>query len=491
MKSVERSIFFSAIERYASLLVFFLATAVLSRLLTPKEFGTFAVVSAIATVIAASVQEFGGANYLIQKHELSRESIRTAFTITLGFSVLIGTVLFISAGALSRFFQQDSLESGIAVSALNFLLMPFGGTLSALYRRDMDFGRLAICNLAGNFGGAVVSIAFAIWHFSYMAPIWGGVASNVILTIMLLVCRRDCGVFRPSLLEYRDIVGFGLYSSGVMLINVFYSLSPQLFLARILDFGSVGLYSRATGITQVFDKLVLQVLNPVIMPAIVAQGKAGTNLKRVYLDSIELLSAVQWPFLAFIAIMARPIIVIWLGENWLDVVPLVRILCIATMALFAACLSYPVLVAVGSVRDALVSSLVSLPPSLLVVLCAAFFGVQAVAAATLLTFPFQAAVAIYFISCHLAIVPRDLVRSLVKSAIVTAVTALGAMGCVALFDMGVVTPLLSLISAFCLAVLAWWLGLALTAHPLLYHLHDAAAKFAAVAPRLMRWRPVI
>src|SRR6516164_5691296 len=121
MKSVERSIFFSAIERYASLLVFFLATAVLSRLLTPKEFGTFAVVSAIATVIAASVQEFGGANYLIQKHELSRESIRTAFTITLGFSVLIGTLLFIFAGPLSRFFQQDSLENGIAVSALNFL----------------------------------------------------------------------------------------------------------------------------------------------------------------------------------------------------------------------------------------------------------------------------------------------------------------------------------------------------------------------------------
>jgi O-antigen/teichoic acid export membrane protein len=491
MKSVERSIFFSAIERYASFLVFFLATAVLSRLLTPKEFGTFAVVSAILVVIVACFQEFGGANYLIQKHELSRESIRTAFTTTLGFSVLIGLVLFFSAGALSRLFKQDSLENGIAVSALNFLLMPFVGTLSALYRRDMDFGRLAICNLAGNLAGAVVSIAFAIWHFSYMAPIWGGVASNVMLTIMLLVWRRDFGVFRPSLLEYRDIIGFGLYSSGVSLINVFYNLSPQLFLARILDFASVGLYSRATSITQVFDRLVMQVLNPVIMPAIIAQSKAGANLKSVYLDSIELLSAVQWPFLVFVAIMARPIIVIWLGENWLDVVPLVRILCIATMALFAACLTYPVLVAVGRVRDALVSSLISLPPSLFVILCAAFFGVQAIAAAALLTLPFQAAVAIYFISCHLAIVPRDLVRSLVKSAIVTAGTAVGAMGCVALFEMGVVTPFLSLMSGFCLAVLAWWLGLALTAHPLLYRLHHAAGKFAEAAPRLMRWRPVI
>jgi O-antigen/teichoic acid export membrane protein len=491
MESVQRSIFFSAVERYASLVLFFVATAVLSRLLTPKEFGTFAVVNAVTMVIGASFQEFGGANYLIQKHELSRASIRTAFTVTLGFSVLIGAILFVSAGALSQFFEQDSLASGIAVSALNFLFGPFSGTVSALFRRDMNFGRLAICNLAANSMGAVVSIVFAIWNFSYMAPIWGGVASNVMLTVMLLVWRRDFGIFRLSLLESRDVIGFGLYASAVSVINVFYNLAPQLFLARILDFASVGLYSRATGMTQVFDRLVMQVLNPVIMPALVAQGKAGANLKGVYLESIQLLSVVQWPFLVFVAIMARPIILIWLGESWLDVVPLVRVLCIANMALFAACLSYPVFVAIGRVRDALISSLISLPPSLLIILCAAFFGVQAVAAAALLTLPFQAAVAIYFIGRHLAIVPRDLVGSLVKSAIVTAGTACSALGCAALFEIGMVTPFLSLMLAFSVAVLCWWLGLAFTAHPLLHRLYDAAGGLAAIAPRLLRWRPVV
>jgi O-antigen/teichoic acid export membrane protein len=274
-------------------------------------------------------------------------------------------------------------------------------------------------------------------------------------------------------------------------MNIFYNLSPQLFLARILDFASVGLYSRATSMTQVFDKLVLQALNPVIMPAIAAQSKAGANLKGVYLESIQLLSVVQWPFLAFLAIMARPIILIWLGENWLDVVPLVRVLCIANMALFAACLSYPVLVAVGRVRDAFVASLVSLPPSLLVTLCAAFFGVQAVAAAALLSLPFQAAVAIYFIGGHLGFKPKDLFRSLVKSAIVTVGTICGAAACAALFEMEIVTPFLTLTSACCVTVLCWWLGLVFTAHPLVPRLYQAARGLAAIAPGLLRWRPVV
>jgi hypothetical protein len=125
------------------------------------------------------------------------------------------------------------------------------------------------------------------------------------------------------------------------------------------------------------------------------------------------------------------------------------------------------------------------------ILCAAFFGVQAVAAAALLTLPFQAAVAIYFIGRHLGIVPGDLLRSLVKSAIVTAGTACSAAGCAALFEMGMVTPFLGLMSALCVAGLCWWVGLAFTAHPLLHHLHHAAGDLVAVAPRLLRWRPVV
>lgn len=490
MNSVQRSIFFSAVERYASLALFFIATAVLARLLTPKEFGTFAVVNALTLVIASSFQEFGGANYLIQKRQLAPVSVRTAFTITFGISALVAVILLTCAGAVSRFFGENSLTHGISVSALNFLFMPFTGTISALLRRDMEFGKLAVCNLAANSAGAAVSIALAMLGFSYMAPIWGAVAVNGMLTIILLAWYRNFGAFRPSLLEYRDVIGFGLYSSGISVINVFYNLAPQLFLARILDFTSVGLYNRAISITQTFDRLVVQVLNPVIMPAIVAKRRAGADLKRVYLEAIELLSAVQWPFLIFVAIMAHPLILIWLGRNWLEIIPLVRVLCIANLALFAACLSYPVFVAVGSVRDALVSSFISLPPSLFVILCASFFGVQAVAASALLTLPFQAAIAIYFIGRHLAIGFEDIARALLKSGVVTVATASGVTACAVLIDVGVVTPLVGLILAPCVAALCWWLALSLTSHPLLDRLYHAAGGFIIFAPRFLRWRPV-
>ncbi|CAI0342951.1 Membrane protein involved in the export of O-antigen and teichoic acid [Hyphomicrobiales bacterium] len=489
MTPVQRSILFSAVERYASVLLSFLATAILSRLLTPAEFGTYAVVSALTAVIAAAFQEFGGANYLIQKKDLSPDSIRTAFTVTFVICTLVGIALYSLAGPVAQYFGQDGLRAGIAVSALNFLIVPFSGTLAALFRRKMEFGILALCNLVVGAASSLVAIVLALLNFSYMAPIWGGVAGNVILVVMLLIWHRDMTAFRPSFADYRDVVGFGLYSSAVSVINVFYNFAPQLFLARILDFASVGLYSRAVNITQVFDRLIVQVLNPVVMPAIVARRAAGEDLRAVYLEALQSLSAVQWPAMIFVAIMARSIILIWLGQNWLDIVPLIRFLCIANLALFAACLSYPVLVAIGRVRDALVSSLISLPPSLLVILCASFYGVEAVAASALLTLPFQAAVALYFIGGHLDVGFRDLVRALRKSIVVTVLTAIGVAACAALIDAGIINAVLGLVSACFVAGACWLLGMAITSHPLLHQLQHAANGFAAVAWRLRPWRP--
>lgn len=477
MSSIHRSIFFSALERYGSLALLFASTAVLSRLLAPDEFGIYAVISAIVTVITSAFQEFGGANYLIQKESLSRQNIRTAFTITFCISIMIGATLFMGRDALVWFFKQNGLQAGIAVSTLSFALTPFSVTVSALFRRDMEFGKLAIYNLAANFASIAVSIALAVLHYSFMAPIWGTFAGNVVLTVLLIASCKDMRIFRPSLLEYPDVIKFGLYSGAISIINVFYNLAPQIFLARILDFAAVGLYSRAIGVTQAFDKLVGQVLSPVIMPAIFAQRKTGADLKRIYLDAISLLTAVHWPFLAFMAILAQPIILIWLGPTWLEIVPLVRMMCIAYLSLFAACLTYPILVAVGSVRDALVSSLISLPPSLLVIFAASFFGVKAVAASALLTLPFQAAVAIYFISRHLDIRSSDLVRATFKSGIVALCCSAAAAVCALMVEFGMLGPILGLGLACASTTICWFASMAMTEHPLFPRLQLAATGF--------------
>jgi len=483
MNVIHRSIFFSAIERYGSLLFFVVSTAFLSRLLTPEEFGIYAVINALTAVIAASFQEFGGANYLIQKPSLSEQNIRTAFTIILCMSVLLAVTLFALRDAIAWFFSQEGLRVGLTVSALNFFLSPFSLTLSALLRRDMAFGMLARCNLAGNFITAVISIALAVLHYSFMAPVLGTIVGNAAIVAMLVRYRRDLRIFRLSFAGYREVIHFGAYSSSVVVINVLYNLGPQLILGRTLGFAAVGLYNRATNVTQVFDRVVLQVISPVVMPAIFAHTRAGGDLRQVYLSAIELIAVVHWPFLIFLALVAEPVVWLWLGSTWIEIVPLIRVLCIASLSLFAASLTYPVLVAVGRVRDTFISSLISLPPSLLVIFVASFFGLQVVAVSALLTLPFQAVVAMYFVSRRLAISPMDLIRATIKSGIVTGCSTAGILGGVVISELAGAGPVSELVLPGVSAVVGWWGGVVITKHPLLAQIRLAARGMALVAPR--------
>jgi O-antigen/teichoic acid export membrane protein len=470
MKGLHQSILLSALDRYGNLAFFFVSTAVLARLLSPVEFGVYAVVNALTLIIITSFQEFGGANYLIQKADLSDRDIRTAFTVFLLLAFVFATVLFLLRGSLAAFYRQDGLDDGIALACINFLLAPFQVTASALLRRDMAFGLLAKSNLLGSFTTATVSIALASQGYGSLAPLLGVILGNVAITVSLLARYRRFGIFCPSLSGYANVLRFGMYSSGVVLINVVYNLSPQLILARMLDFHAAGIFSRAASMTQVFDRLIVQVISPVIGPALMAHSRAGGDVKKAYLQTIELISACQWPSLAFLALLADPIILLWLGQGWAEVTPLIQMLSLASLALFASSLTYPMLVALGRVRETLTASLISLPPSLALVCGASFYGVHAVAAAALVTMPLQAVVAFHFIGRHIGMTTGDLLHALFRSGLVLLCSVTGTASGLLASRLTQTTPLGELTISAVLAATAWATGMVLTRHPLLAHL---------------------
>ncbi len=484
MDSIHRSIGFSAISKYASTTFQLLCVAALARLLTPAEFGIYATVYAFMIVANVTSREFGGANYLIQKPDLAIDDVRTAFTISFVMAAALAGGLLASSGLIASFYGERALRFGIAVAALNFLLSPFVGTVSALLRRDMEFDGLAVCTLASNFTSAAISVLLAMLGHSYMSPIWGSIAGQLVLMVLLVKRKATLRMFLPCLSGWRDVVHFGLFSSAVAVINVLYQVLPQLVVGRVLGFAAAGLYGRAVNVTQIFDRLVLEVLGPVIMPAVAARTRAGHDLKPIYLRAVELLTAVQWPFLVFTALMADPIVQILLGPGWSETVPLIRLLCMASLALFAACLTYPVLVTMGRVRDTLTSSLISVIPSLAITFVASFFGLTVLAASALLTLPLQATVALYFIGRRLDIRAADLARAMVKSAIVLVFSAAGVMLVGVAEPTGLSSPVLRLLASGSAAMAGWYVGLALTGHPLVGHLRVVRNDITSGAGRL-------
>jgi O-antigen/teichoic acid export membrane protein len=224
----------------------------------------------------------------------------------------------------------------------------------------------------------------------------------------------------------------------------------------------------------------------VLLPAFAREVRAGGELSGAYLHGIALATAVQWPFLVGLAILAEPIVAIVLGPAWMGAAPVVRLLALGSLSLFAAFLTYPVLVAVGRIRDTLTASLIVLPPSALIVTLAAFHSLEAVAASLFVTGPLQMVVSFIVIRRHMPFPWGALIERLARSAIVTAGASAAPLA-IAVADGFTPHPgALALAGAVAGSAIGWLVALSATRHPLLELLPAPRSVIDAVRTRLGR-----
>lgn len=418
MSAVRRSVLFSAGEKYVTQALTIATTMVMARLLTPAETGLYLTTWAVV-MLADSFRDFGVGNYIVQAKMLDRREVRTAFTITLALSLATALAISFGSGAIARFYGDPALVPLLTLASLAFIVTPFGTTVSALLRRDLAFRALAGVNVAAAALNAAATISLGLLGYGAASFLWAYVLSNGVAVILMIAARPDLWAFRPCLARWRPLLSFGTVSTGVAVVNVAYDVLPRLALGKILGFGATGLYGRAIGVCQLPDRMLVSALQPVVLPAMAAHSRAGRSLKQAYLQGHRIVSAFQWPALAILALLADPVVRLLLGAQWMEAVPLVRVMALATMALAPAFMTYPVLVATGRVPDALRASLISLPPSIGLLLLAAPHGVLAVAASLLVVAPLQMAVALAFIRRAIGLRWRDLGAASWQSAIMT------------------------------------------------------------------------
>lgn len=394
--SLHRAIFFSAADKYASQSLQLATIAIMSRLLTPAEIGVYMIASTIF-LLADNLRTFGVGVYVVQAQDLRRETLQSAFTVTLLLSLATAACLGLLAGPLARFYAAPELGHLVTLSTLAFLVVPFATPIVAMLQRDMAFRALAITNLGGASANFAVTVGLAFAGFGPASYVWGFVAQGVAIAVVAFAMRPEPAIFCLSFADTRRILAFGVVSSTAMVVNMAYDLLPRLAFGKILGFDAVGLYGRAQTICQLPDRAISAALQPVVLPAMAAHARAGGDLKAAWLRGHALMSAVQWPTLLMIALLADPVVALLLGAQWTEAAPLVRLVALATMALAPAFMTFPVLVAVGRIRDTLLASLIALPPAAAISIGAASFGLTAVAASLFVTAPFQMAVALFFV----------------------------------------------------------------------------------------------
>lgn len=322
---------------------------VLARILSPQEIGTFAV-AAVFTALAGAFRNFGVTEYLIQERELTSEIIRAALSVNLLVSWTLGLTLLVGAPWVAGFYKTPEVAAVMYVQAAGFALIPFGAITMAYFRRELNLQPILISTIIANIASFGVAISLAMAGFGPMSLAWSGFA-GIAATVAVSMWFRPSGFpLWPGLKGTRKAFDFGKHASAIYLFEQLGKGAPEMIVGRAAGIAPVAFYSRANGLVELFDRLVLNAVWPIVLPVFSRRAREEGGLVQAYLQGVSLLTVVSWPILIFMGLMAFPAIRMFYGVQWMESVVLAQVLCVAAVVWMPYHLTKEALIARGQVK---------------------------------------------------------------------------------------------------------------------------------------------
>jgi O-antigen/teichoic acid export membrane protein len=348
-----RSTLWSALENGGLALISFSSLIVYARFLTAAEFGLFSIVLALIELLDVLVSMLFH-DVLVQKREVTSLHFDTAFTFTLVLSLALFGACWALAPTFAVVVHNPQAAGVLAWTALRFPCTALGATIVAQQRRDLAFQVLAVRSLLGRISGAALGIVLV----ALGAGVWGLVAQQILIALIGSVVlwfgadRRPRLRFVPRAL--RELIGFGAYSVGVLLLAFAVRRLFTIIAGVRLGNEMAGYLNIGFRAVDVLWAIAGAAVSQVALPVLARMQSDPVRLKSVYRSAVELSCFVLYPCFWGIALVAPEIVELLFGARWLTSSPYVTALALLTIVQTPRLLVAPMLTAVGRPRDSLI-----------------------------------------------------------------------------------------------------------------------------------------
>jgi O-antigen/teichoic acid export membrane protein len=371
--STRNSLFYSFLDRYASLAITIVSSMVIARLLTPAEIGVFSVTVVLLSFVS-TVRDMGAGQYMVQERELTTERIRAVWSVQLGLGLGLACVVLLASYPVALFYEEPRMRNVMLVVALNYAINPFGSLTYAWLIREMRFDSIAVMRFSSVLCGALVATWMAWKGFGPISLAFGSLATTVVNALVAIYFRPKFFPWFPGLSEVRRVLSFGSKLTLSVIIHDFATSAPELLLGKLQSLAATGLYSRANGLVQMFHRLFVDAVSSVCLPWFAKQSRDLGSFSEPFLKATAYVTAFGWTFCLAVICLAQPIIRALYGDQWDSSVDLARLLAVAMVFSVPAALCSVALVSAGATAIIARATIFSSVQSVLLVAIGASHG---------------------------------------------------------------------------------------------------------------------
>ncbi|KEZ48776.1 oligosaccharide flippase family protein [Metabacillus indicus] len=298
----------------------FLAIAIYTRLLTPDEYGEYALILASVSMMSSLVFHWlrMGLLRFNPKHEggtkaVFLSSIAASFLSLLAFSLLIGTALFFAVHdfRLLGFIWFLGLAM-LAVQSVYDLLLE-------LLRSELNSKMYGIMTAVKVVSSLVMSI-FLIWAGFGSTAIIMGMIFGMVLPIVFLL-PRYIGDIRLNLADrtlIREIVIYSLPFAATLSMEYIFLSSDRFVIGYFLGAAKTGIYAVSYDLAKQILMMIMMIINLAAYPLVVkAFEQRGVHAAQVQMNkNTTFLLLVSIPAAAGMIMLSKPFTSIFLGSGF-------------------------------------------------------------------------------------------------------------------------------------------------------------------------------
>lgn len=325
-----RGVGWSFIDNIASSGITFLVGLVLARLLSPSEYAIMAII-AILVAVSNSIIDSGFSNALIRKVRVERMDYNTVFYFNLIVSIILYLTLFFASPAISSFFKEPILVEVVRIVGFVLIINALGLIPRTIFVREINFKLQTKISLISSICSGTVGTGMAVLGMGVWSLVGQQLSRQLLNTLFLWIYCHWRPMWEFSIQSFKELFGFGskLLLSG--LLDTIYKNIYYIIIGRFYTSAQLGQYTRAEQFNTIFSSNLTSVIQRVSYPVLSSIQENPERLREAYRRVIKITMLVTFACMLGLAAIAKPLIIILIGEKWMPAVYFLQIICFSGM----------------------------------------------------------------------------------------------------------------------------------------------------------------
>lgn len=311
--------FISVLTKFAAK---FILSIILARLLTPNDFGVFAVAMVFVDFSMLFVNG-GYSSAIIKIQSRDNSALSSIFILNVIFGLIFSVILLCASGYIGSFYENVSLSLLLKFIAFLPLIKASLVVPRALLFVEEKFKLIAVMDAVSMPISGTLGVILALNDFGPFSMVYMVLLQELI--IALLVWRSVRWV--PSIiLNLTAISNFTSYGRKIFYVNVLSKINQTgdaLVIGKLLGAESLGFYNRAKSFEANINSLIGRTVARVVFPRVSAHKmleESAEMFQGIFAKQVIVLFLLN----AVVMINIEEVFLLLFSSKWINSIPYVR-----------------------------------------------------------------------------------------------------------------------------------------------------------------------